>query len=152
MTSFSIHYCNQNKINREDIITYITYEVLETVKYATYPIIDEQLLFQAERKHILDNQTCLHLENDTKTQGLNSWDDVEQPSGMRKCTSAEIKKAAYTLKAANSSKEEKMEAKLKMMKEREKRIKIDMSIYSKFDKIIEMYESMGIELTDPRML
>ena len=152
MTSFCIHYCNQNNINREDIITYITYEVLETVKYTTYPIMDEQLLFQAERKHILENQTCLHLEHDTETQGLNSWDDVEQSSGMRKCTLAEIKKAAYTLNATNSSKAEKMEARAKMMKERQKMIKIDLPIYKKFDKIIEMYESMGIELTDPRRL
>ena len=152
MTNFCIHYCNQNKINREDIITYITYEVLETVKYTTYPILDEQLIFQAERKHILENQTCLHLNNDTTTKGLNSWDDVEQPSGMRKCTPAEIKRAAYVMKARNSTKEEKIEAKKGMEVVRQKRIKIDLPIYTKFDKIIEIYESLGIELTDPRNL
>ena len=152
MTSFCIHYCNQNNINREDIITYITYETLETVKYTTYPILDEQLLFQAERKHILHNQTCLHLDNDTNTEGLNSWDDVEQPSGMRKCTPAAIKKAAYTLKTKNSSEAEKSLAKSTMEKIRQKRIQIDLPIYRKFDSIIEMYETMGIELTDPRRL
>ena len=152
MTSFCVHYCNQNKINREDIITYITYEVLETVKYTTYPIIDEQLLFQAERRHILENQTCLHLVNDTTTVGVNSWDDVEQSSGMRKCTPAEIKKAAYMIKAKNATSGEKIEARQKMEETRQRRIKIDSPIYTKFDKIIEMYESMGIELTDPRRL
>ena len=152
MSSFCIHYCNQNNINREDIITYITYEVLETIKYTTYPIMDEQLLFQAERLHILTNQTCLHSNNDTNTKGLNSWDDVEQPSGMRKCVPAEIKKAAYTLKSKSSSKEEKLAAKLTMEKIRQKRIKIDKPTYTKFDSIICMYNSMGIELTDPRRL
>ena len=152
MTNFCIHYCNQNNFNREDILTYISYEILETVKYTSYPIIDEQMLFQAERKHILENQTCLHSNDNIETKGLNSWDDVEQASGTRKVVSKEIKNAAYTLNSKSKSRQEKDEVRKQLQSIREKRMKIDETIFKKFDKFKALYLDMNIELTDPREL
>ena len=152
MTSFCVHYCNENNITREDILTYITYETLETVKYTTYPVVDEQLLFQAERNHILSNQTCLHFDHDTSSQGLNSWDDVEQPSGMRKVAASEIKNAAFILSSSKSSKSQIKKAQQSLHKIRIERMKKDKEVYDKFDKYIEIFRSMNIELTDPRKL
>ena len=122
-------------------------EVIEVIKYTTYPIVDEQLLFQAERAHILINQTCLHYDHDTTTQGLNSWDDVEQPSGMRKVAPAEIKNAAFILSSKKSTREQIFKIQKKLQSIRENRMKKDIEIYEKFDKYVEMFASMNIVLT-----
>ena len=152
MSSFCIHYCNINKINREDILTYITYEILEAVQFTTHPIIDEQLLFQAERKHILENQTCMHLEDDISSQGLNAWDDVEQSSGMRKITSAKLKNAAYVINKKNATSSEIAEAKLTIETIRKEKIRTITPIYKKFDTLKELFKKMNIDLTDPRLI
>ena len=152
MANFCIHYCNENNINRETILTYITYEVLEVVKYTTFPVIDEQLLFQAERKHILLNQTCMHKEGDSEAIGLNSWEDVEQYSGMRKVAPAALKKAAKILKQRNSKEKERIEAKLTIKQIRNQKINTSIPIYKKFDKCCLLYKNIGIELTDPRKI
>ena len=152
MANFSIHYCNENNINRESILTYITYEVLEVVKYTTYPILDEQLLFQAERKHILLNQTCMHKNNDIDSIGLNSWEDVEQASGMRKVAPAALKKAAKILTSKNEKKEEIQNAINIVKVIREQKMNASKPVYKRFDKWIKFYENIGITLSDPRKL
>ena len=126
--------------------------MLEVVKYTSYPVLDEQLLFQAERKHILLNQTCLHDDSNLNAVGLNSWDDVEQPSGMRKIAPAKVKSAAYVLASSNSSTEKRNEAALQLVQIRNQRMDTIKHVYKRFDKLKNTYENLGIVLTDPRQM
>ena len=152
MANFCVHYCNQNKFNREDILTYITYEAIEVVKYTSYPVLDEQLLFQAERKHILLNQTFLHDDSNLDSIGLNSWDDVEQPSGMRKIAPAKVKSTAYVLSRPNTDDKKRNQALLQLVQIRNQRMETIKPVYKCFDKMKKVYENLGIVLTDTRKM